>query len=108
MAITKARKLIELEKEGRKILVALYDDGQVSSCVEAESKKYCETCQCDDETCQEWIEHLKGKGYQATEYELGELGAEESLPRFLEEKTVHITPQVIKEVVPEKDDVTEE
>ena len=86
MDITKAKKLIELEKEGRKILITLYEGGQISSCVEAEAKKYCETCQADDELCQEWIEHLKSQGYQATEIELGELELEESLPKFLEQR----------------------
>ncbi|MBA7542902.1 hypothetical protein ES705_35227 [subsurface metagenome] len=84
--LTKAKKLIELEKEGRKILVTLYEGGQVSSCIEEETKRYCETCQCDDETCQEWVESLKAKGYEATEIELGELELEESLPKFLEER----------------------
>jgi len=84
--ISKALKLIELEKEGRKVLIALYEGGQISSCVEAGAKKYCETCQADDETCQEWIEHLKSQGYQATEIELGELELEESLPKFLEQR----------------------
>ena len=83
MAIAKAKRLIELEKEGRKVLVTIYEGGQVSSCIEDEAKKYCETCQCDDELCQEWIEHLKSQGYQATEIELGELELEESLPSFL-------------------------
>ena len=86
MDISKALKLIELEKEGRKVLIALYEGGQISSCVEAGAKKYCETCQADDETCQEWIEHLKSQGYQATEIELGELELEESLPKFLEQR----------------------
>ncbi len=87
MDMSKAKKVVELEKDGRKILVTLYEGGQVSSCVEEETKKYCETCQCDDETCQEWVEHLKKKGYQATEIELGELAAE-SLPKFLAERQV--------------------
>ncbi|MBA7677925.1 hypothetical protein ES703_86192 [subsurface metagenome] len=94
MDISKAKKVVELEKDGRKILVTLYEGGQVSSCVEEETKKYCETCQCDDETCQEWINHLKGKGYQATEIELAELGLEESLPKFLEEREVRAHPVV--------------
>ena len=107
MDITKAKKVIELEKEGRKILITLYEGGQVSSCVTEEppptsilefpppaAKQYCETCQCDDETCEEWINHLKEKGYQATEIELGELELEESLPKFLEERQRDIMPAV--------------
>ena len=84
MDISKAKKLVELTKGDRKILVTVYEGGQVSSCIEDEAKKsYCETCQADDETCQQWIEHLKSQGYQATEIELGELELEESLPKFL-------------------------
>lgn len=87
MGISKARKVVELTKGDRKILVTVYEGGQVSSCIEDEAKKkYCETCQADDETCQEWIEHLRSHGYQATEFELGELELEESLPKFLEER----------------------
>jgi predicted secreted protein len=86
VAITKAKKVIELSRDNRKILVTLYEGNQVSSCVEEAKKKYCETCQCDEKTCQEWVDSLKAKGYQATEVELGELGIEESLPKFLEER----------------------
>ena len=108
--ITKAKKVIELSKDNRKILVTLYEGGQVSSCVTEEpppteslefptpgAKQYCETCQCDDETCQQWLEHLKEKGYQATEIELGELELEESLPKFLEQRELPITPEVVVE-----------
>jgi len=83
MDISKAKKVVELTKENRKILVTFFEGNVVSSCVEEETKKSCETCQCDNDTCQEWIESLKGKGYEATEIELGELGIEESLPRFM-------------------------
>ena len=99
MDITKAKKVFELSKDNRKILVTLYEDGQVSSCVTEKpppteslefptpvAKQYCETCQCDDETCQEWVESLKARGYQATEIELGELELEESLPKFLDQR----------------------
>ena len=101
MDITRAKKVVVLSKDNRKILITLYEGGQVSSCVTEEppptsrlefpppaAKQYCEACQCDDETCQEYIEHLKEKGYQATEVELAELGLEESLPKFLEERKV--------------------
>ena len=86
MDISKAKKVTELTKGDRKILITVYEGGQVSSCIEAEAKKYCETCQADDETCQEWIEHLKSQGYEATEIEVGELEPEESLPKFLEDR----------------------
>ena len=100
MDISKAKKVVELTKGDRKILVTVYEGGQVSSCIEAEAKKYCETCQADDELCQQWIEHLKGKGYQATEIELGELGLEESLPKFLEQREVTVKPEVVAVVEP--------
>jgi len=86
MDISKAKKLVELEKDNRKILVTLYEGGQISSCIEEEAKKYCESCQGDDELCRDYVEHLKSQGYQATEIELGELELEESLPKFLEQR----------------------
>ena len=98
MDITKARKVIELEKEGRKILVTLYEGGQVSSCVEEETRRYCETCLCNDELCQEWIESLKQKGYEATEIELGELEIDESLPKFLQERETTVPTEVERKV----------
>jgi len=98
---TKAKKLIELTRGDRKILVTVYAGGQVSSCIEDEAKKkYCETCQADDETCQQWIEHLKKKGYEATEIELGELELEESLPKFLEERELPDEVQPVAEETP--------
>jgi len=100
MDITKAKKLVELTKGDRKILVTVYEGGQVSSCIEDETKKYCETCQADDETCQQWIEHLKEKGYEATEIELGELELEESLPKFLEERELPDEVQPVAEETP--------
>jgi len=106
MDISKAKKLVELTKGDRKILVTVYEGGQVSSCIEDEAKKsYCETCQADDETCQEWIEHLKSQGYQATEIELGELELEESLPKFLAEREVadKIEPVLETEVIEHAD-----
>ena len=116
--ITKAKKVFELSKDNKKIMVTLYFGGQVSSCVTEEppptsslefpppaAKKYCETCQCDDETCQEWVEHLKEKGYQATEIELSELNAAESLPKFLEEREASVKqhPVVETEVIEHAD-----
>ena len=92
MDISKARRLVELEKEGRKILLTLWEGNLISSCVEEQEKKYCETCHCDDEICQEYIEHLKAQGYGATEIKLGELETAESLPRFLEEREVKAPP----------------
>ncbi|GAI76842.1 unnamed protein product [marine sediment metagenome] len=86
MDISKARRLVELEKEGRKILLTLWDGNLISSCVEENEKKYCETCHCNDEICQEYIDHLKAQGYGATEVKLGKLELEESLPKFLEER----------------------
>ena len=98
MDISKAKKLFELTKGDRKILVTVYEGGQVSSCIEDEAKKkYCETCQADDETCQQWINHLKEKGYEATEIELGELGVEVSLPKFIELRESAGTPTEVVE-----------
>jgi len=97
MDISKARRLVELEKEGRKILLTLWEGNLISSCVEEQEKKYCETCQCDDEVCQEYIDHLKSQGYGATEIKLGELEAAESLPKFLEERGVTVKPKVVLE-----------
>lgn len=97
---SKAEKLVELEKGDRKILVTLWGNGQISSCVEEATKKYCENCQGDEALCNEYIEHLKSQGYQATEIELGELGLEESLPRFLEEREITVKPEVAVAVQP--------
>ena len=107
MDISKAKKLVELTKGDRKILVTVYEGGQVSSCLEDEAKKsYCETCQADDETCQQWIEHLKEKGYEATEIELGKLSLEESLPKFLEQREISVKSTVVVE--PEGQVITSE
>jgi len=96
MDITKARKLVKLTKEDREILVTLWDGDKISSCmIEEDRKQTCETCQGDEECCRSWIEHLKEKGYRATEIELGEIGLEESLPRFLEEKESADKPEVV-------------
>ena len=118
MGITKAKKVIELSKDNKKILVTLWEGDKISSCVTEEpsptstlefpppvAKQYCETCQCDDETCQEWINHLKEKGYQATEIKLGELELEESLPKFLEEREANVKehPVVETEVIEHAD-----
>ena len=100
MDITKAKKLVELTKGDRKILVTAYEGGQVSSCVEDQSKKYCETCQCDDETCNQWIDYLKQRGYEATEIELGEFELEESLPKFIEQRETATAPPVAVEEQP--------
>ncbi len=103
MDISKARRLVELEKEGRKILLTLWENNTISSCVGDQEKRYCETCQCDDEICQEYIDHLKSQGYGVTEVKLGELEAAESLPKFLEEtaaaREVRIHPVVETEVI---------
>ncbi|GAH86424.1 unnamed protein product [marine sediment metagenome] len=71
---------------------------------EVASKQYCESCQGDEALCNEFVEHLKERGYRATEVQLGELGIEESLPRFLEERKIvipgEITGEPTTEVVP--------
>jgi len=97
MDITKARKVVELSKDNKKILVTLWESGQISSCVADEVKQHCETCQGDEGLCNEFIEHLKSQGYQATEVELAELEIEEGLPKFLEQREIHIKPKVVVE-----------
>ena len=87
MDITKARKVYELTKEGKKVLVTLWDGDKISSCVVADEKQYCESCQGDEAVCSEFIEYLKEKGYEATEVPVAELEVEESLPKFLEQRT---------------------
>jgi len=105
MDISKARRLVELEKDGRKILVTLWEGEQITTCATAEeTKQHCETCQGDDELCSSYIDYLKGKGYQATEIELAE-AVEETLPKFLEkrEESVRAHPVVETEVIEHAD-----
>jgi hypothetical protein len=97
MEIPKAKKVVELTKDNRKILVTVLEGDKVASCVEEDRKKFCESCQCNEALCNEWIESLKAKGYQATEVEIGELNVEESLPRFLEERT-RVEPELPSEM----------
>ena len=96
MDITKARKVVKLSKDNKEILVTLWEGDKISSCVTEETKQRCETCQGDEGLCGEYINHLREQGYQAAEIEVGELGIEESLPRFLEEREVRVkvTPVV--------------
>ncbi|MBW2675275.1 MAG: hypothetical protein JRD89_17995 [Deltaproteobacteria bacterium] len=59
----KARKIFELSKEGKRIIVTLWEDNKLSSCItEAVGETSCETCQGDEQLCQEYIDYLKGKG----------------------------------------------
>lgn len=100
MDISKARRLVELEKDGRKILVTLWDGEKITTCATIEeAKQHCETCQGDDELCNSYVEYLKEKGYQANEIELGE-DIEKTLPKFLEEREVRIEPSIAAEVEP--------
>ena len=85
---TRAKKVVELSKGEKKILVALWENNQISTCITQETKQYCETCQANDELCQQWLEHLQEKGYTATEIELEEVEPDESLPRFMEERVI--------------------
>lgn len=96
MDISKAKRVFELEKEGKKVLVTLWEGDKISSCVVDEAKQYCDTCQGDEGLCQDFIDYLKDKGYQATEVELGEQ-IDESLPRFLETREVSVEPSVAVE-----------
>ena len=97
MDISKAKKLVELSKENRKILVTLWEGDKISSCVEdsAQDKKksYCETCEGNEELCNSWIDHLKSRGYEATEIELADLHMDESLPRFSKGRELVVEPE---------------
>ena len=103
MDITKARKLVELEKDGTKVLVTYWESGQISSCIEAEKKKFCENCAGDEESCNAYIEHLKGLGYLASEVEIGELDIAASLPKFLEQRDFTVKPAGGRLTVEESD-----
>ena len=97
MDISRARRLVELEKEGRKILVTLWEGEKITTCATTEeSKQQCETCQGDDELCDSYVDFLREKGYQATEIELGG-GIEENLPKFLQEREVQVEPSIAME-----------
>lgn len=85
--INEAKKIVELRKDDRKILVTVYESGQVSCCTEERNESFCEKCQCDDETCKQWIENMKEKGYQATEIELGGL-KDDSLHSFIASRAI--------------------
>lgn len=98
--ITKAKRVVELSKDNKRILITLFEGGQISSCVEDERRKQCEICQGDDELCNQWVDHLKERGYEATEIEMAELGLEESLPGFPKESSeaadvYHVKPASI-------------
>lgn len=93
MDISKARRLIELTKGDRKILVTLWESGQISNCVTDQEMQSCESCQGDGQLCEEWVNYLKEQGYEASEVALGELPAEESLPKFIEEREPRIEPK---------------
>ncbi|MBA7480226.1 hypothetical protein ES707_15675 [subsurface metagenome] len=96
----RVKRVVELTKADTRILVTVLEGDQVASCVEEKSKKYCEACQCNEGACNEWIEHLKSKGYQATEVGLKEMDVDESLPKFLEEREIGAEPSVAAEVEP--------
>lgn len=108
MDTTKAKKVVELTKEGRKMLVTLWEGDKISTCVTEEQMQTCQTCQGDDQLCNQFVEYLKEKGYQAAEVELGELEVEESLPRFLERGVSEAEPEVTAEVAAEVEPVEPE
>lgn len=105
MDITKAKKIVELYKDNRRILVALWEGDKISSCVEEESQQRCESCEGNEELCNDYINHLKEQGYQETELQIGELGAEESLPKFLEERESKVKATPVVEPVPEEEEI---
>ena len=94
MDIKEAKRIIELAKGNTKILVALFERGQVTSCIiEDKKRQFCQSCEADDELCNQYIEHLKERGYTATEIELDEIEPEESLPKFMESR-LEILPTI--------------
>lgn len=90
MDITKAKRVVELTKDNKRILVTLWDGDKISSCVEEESRQQCESCEGDEQCCNEFIEYLKERGYQATELQVTGPEVEESLPRFIEEREARV------------------
>jgi hypothetical protein len=85
MDISKARRLVELEKEGQKVLVTLWDGDKITCCqTTSEARSSCESCQGDEQICEEYIDYLKEKGFKVTEIELADLDFAGSLPSFLE------------------------
>ncbi len=96
MDITQAKRVIELSKpdSSQKILVTLWQNNIISTCVEEAAKKYCESCQGDEGLCLDYIEDMKARGYQMTEVELSELTLEESLPKFLQDRAGQVEPSV--------------
>lgn len=97
MDISKARMVFELTKNNKKVLVTLWDEDKISSCVEEAETQRCEACKGDEELCREYIKHLVDSGYEAKEIRLGELGDEESLPTFLAEREVKVEAEPIGE-----------
>lgn len=88
----KALKVVELTKDDKKVIVTLWDSNLISSCVEEVETQQCDSCQGDEKACSDFVDYLKEKGYGAKEVALGELGDEESLPKFLEEKKAEVEP----------------
>ena len=100
MDITKARRVIKLTKEDsdREILVTVWDNDRLSSCVvEDEKRQSCQSCDANDELCQEWLGYLQGKGYTASEIELEEAEPDESLPKFMERREVISKSEMFEE-----------
>lgn len=103
MDITKAKKVVELEKEGKKVLVALWEGDKITSCVTDQVRQSCEACDGNEEVVQEYINHLKEQGYRATELVLPMVEAEESLPKFVQERGIKVkVTAVIEEAAEEK------
>ena len=94
MDIKKAKRLIELKRDDRRIVVTQFEN-EVSSCViEAEKRQRCETCVADDKDCNEWLDYLRGQGYEVKEIDLADTEVQESLSRFMAER------QIIEPIAP--------
>lgn len=101
MDTTKATKVVELTKGTKKVVVALWDNGQISSCAIEENKQECDFCKGNPELCQQYIERLQSDGYAVTDFEVGELGPEVSLSKFIEEQEgIVVQPSVVVEPEP--------
>lgn len=108
MDIKKAKRLIELRRDDRRIVVTQFEN-EVSSCViEAEKRQRCETCAANDEACNAWLDHLKEQGYEVKEIDLADTEVQESLSRFMAERQIiepiaPILGELPEELEPEED-----
>ena len=84
----KAKRIIELNKGNKSILVTVWEGGQVSNCITERDKgrSLCETCAADDAACNEWLDYLRNQDYEVKEIDLADTEVQESLSRFMAER----------------------